>query len=117
MEESVTVNKYCSSMDIIPTVYNLFGIEYDSRLLMGRDVLSDSDGLVILNTHSSSWNWITDYGSYNTATGVFTPHQGVDVGDSKAVKAYVDSIKSIVSGKRKYSSAILDNDYYRYVFK
>ncbi len=116
MDEPVVVDKYCSSMDIIPTVYNLFGIKYDSRLLMGIDVMSDAPGLVILNTHATSWNWITDYGTYKTSTGTFTPHEGVNVGDEATLKKYVNNLRSIVSNKRKYSLAILDNDYYRYVF-
>jgi len=116
MESPVVVNKYCSSMDIIPTVYNLFGIEYDSRLLMGIDVMSSAEGLVILNTHGSSWNWITDYGYYSTVSGSFTPHPGVTVGSDSALRTYVNNMKSIVSSKRKYSLAILDNDYYKYVF-
>lgn len=116
MEEPVEVNKYCSSMDIIPTVYNLFGLEYDSRLLMGIDVLSSADGLVILNTSGSSWNWLTDYGYYSTASGSFMPHPGVTIGSDSALRAYVNNMKTIVSNKRKYSLAILDNDYYRYVF-
>jgi phosphoglycerol transferase MdoB-like AlkP superfamily enzyme len=35
------------SLDIMPTLANLFGLDYDSRLVMGRDILSDSDALVI----------------------------------------------------------------------
>ena len=27
-----TVSKYCSSLDILPTIYNMFGLDYDSRL-------------------------------------------------------------------------------------
>lgn len=117
MTEPVIVNKYCSSMDIIPTVYNLFGIEYDSRLLMGIDVLSDAPGLVILNCANSSWHWITDYGSYSTTQKAFTPHPGVTIGSDSALRSYVNNIKSIVSQKQAYSLAILNNDYYRYVFK
>ena len=49
MEAPVKVSKPCSSIDILPTVSNLFGLEYDSRLITGKDILSDSEGLVILN--------------------------------------------------------------------
>jgi phosphoglycerol transferase MdoB-like AlkP superfamily enzyme len=68
MKEAVKTDKYCSSMDLIPTVYNLFGIDYDSRLLMGSDVMSDTPGFVIINNLQNNWNWITDYGYYDTAT-------------------------------------------------
>lgn len=45
--EDVTVNKICNTIDVLPTVLNLFGIEYDSRLIVGKDILSDSDGVAI----------------------------------------------------------------------
>ncbi|HBT65484.1 MAG TPA: sulfatase, partial [Ruminococcaceae bacterium] len=57
----VTIEKPCSSLDIIPTLSNLFGLEFDSRLLMGRDILSDAPPLVIFSNRS----WITDKARYN----------------------------------------------------
>src|SRR5690606_8569400 len=50
--EPVTIDKPASSLDILPTLLNLFGLEYDSRLLMGRDLFSDSPPLVILDRKS-----------------------------------------------------------------
>lgn len=46
--KKVLVDKVGMSIDVIPTVYNLFGVEYDSRLFMGRDILSNSIGLAFL---------------------------------------------------------------------
>ncbi|MBR2809038.1 MAG: LTA synthase family protein, partial [Erysipelotrichaceae bacterium] len=40
------------SLDIVPTLYNLFGLDYDSRLLVGRDVFSDSAPLVLWPNYS-----------------------------------------------------------------
>lgn len=68
IEENVKVIKYVSSIDILPTIYNLFGIKYDSRLLMGRDALSDAEGLVILSDRS----FINEFDSYNSITGKYT---------------------------------------------
>ena len=31
---SVQVDKYCSSLDVMPTLSNLFGLDYDSRLII-----------------------------------------------------------------------------------
>ena len=86
---------------------NLLGEEYDSRLLMGSDILSDSPGLVVFVNRS----WITDYGRYNSVTGVFTPNEGVTVPDG-----YVDSVNVVVSKKFTVSSLILDKDYYGTLF-
>ena len=117
MKEAVKTDKYCSSMDLIPTVYNLFGIDYDSRLLMGSDVMSDTPGFVIINNLQNNWNWITDYGYYDTATRQFILHDGVTLNDPDELKAYVSYYNSLINYKQAYSVAILTNDYYRYVFK
>ena len=58
LEEPVHVDKYCSSLDVMPTLANLFGLEYDSRLMAGRDILSDEPGLVIF----SNYSFLTDQG-------------------------------------------------------
>ena len=105
MESGITIDKACSSIDIIPTLNNLFGFEYDSRLLIGRDILSDSDPLVIFLDRS----WITDKGSYNAETEEFTLFAGQTLDDEQN---YIETIKTIVSNKFKVSAQMLDNDYY-----
>ncbi|MBO5413225.1 MAG: LTA synthase family protein, partial [Clostridia bacterium] len=59
--------KYCSSLDVLPTVLNLFGFDYDSRLLMGRDIFSDSEPFVIFSNRS----FILKNGRYNATTKRF----------------------------------------------
>ncbi len=63
MEKSVRVEKVCSSIDILPTMLNLMGAEFDSRLIVGRDILSDSPGLVLFPDRS----YITDTYEYNAS--------------------------------------------------
>ncbi len=60
MKHSVSVTKPTSGFDVMPTLLNLFGIEYDSRLLAGRDAMSSSDGLVFF----SDFSFISEKGSY-----------------------------------------------------
>ena len=118
MEEPVIIETPASSLDIIPTISNLFGIEYDSRLLMGTDVLSGTMPLVILNQDGdgSAWNWINAYGEYNTATKKFTPYEGFEATDEE-IAAYVKQMNAVVNYKNKYSKYILNEDYYRRLFK
>lgn len=68
MEEPVPVKKLCASVDVLPTVLNLLGVTYDSRILAGHDILSDSEELVIFADHSFK----TDKIGYNTKTGEVT---------------------------------------------
>jgi len=104
--EPVTIDKPCSSLDIIPTLSNLLGLEYDSRLLMGRDIFSDSEPLVIFNNKS----FITDKGRYNAVTQEFFPEDGQQVDQQ-----YINEILDIIEKKFYYSAMILDTDYYKHV--
>ncbi len=108
MKESITVDKYAYQLDVLPTILNLFGIEYDSRLLMGTDILSDSDALIIFNDRS----WITDKGKYNAVKKKFTPFYNQEVSNE-----YIEKINTIVSNKFSMSALVLDKNYYKYVFK
>lgn len=101
--EPIVVDKPCSSLDIIPTLSNLFGLDYDSRLLMGSDILSDSPALTIFSNRS----WITDRARYNSTTGKVTFTDG-----TKKDKEYVSLINRTVADKFKYSQRILETDYY-----
>jgi len=99
----VVVDEPVSSLDILPTISNLLGLEYDSRLLMGRDVFSDAPPLVIFRNRS----FITEKGSYNAVTGEFTPRdgQGID-------KDYIDRMLTTVDQKFYFSAKILEHNYY-----
>ena len=99
------VNKVCSSLDLMPTIYNLFGLDYDSRLVMGRDIFSEQEHIVILSDRS----WVTDKGTYNSRNSKFTPFEGQEIEDG-----YVDRINNIVKNRYSMSTLILDNDYYRH---
>lgn len=101
--EPQTILEPCSSLDILPTLSNLLGLEYDSRLLMGRDIHSEAMPLVIF----ADGSFISDRGRYNAVTDRFLPLPGVSV-----AKGYLDTIKGIVAQKMYYSAQILDKDYY-----
>ncbi len=105
--KSVKVDKVGMSIDVIPTVYNLFGIDYDSRLIMGKDILSTSEGIAIFKDKS----WITNKGTYYASTSKFVPK--VDTVDED----YVATINSVVSNRLAISRMIVENDYYKYIFK
>lgn len=102
--EKTEVNKVISSIDILPTIYNLYGIEYDSRLLIGRDIFSDNEHIVILSDRS----WITDKGRYNSVTKKFTNNT-----DEVIDEDYINRINTIVNQKYSMSSLVLSNNYYK----
>lgn len=109
MKEPVKVEKVCSSLDVLPTVLNLFGVEYDSRLLIGNDILSNNKEQIVIFSDRS---FITDKGRYSTVQDTFIPNEGVEIPEG-----YVEQISEIIYQKFKMSTMILDNDYYRKIFK
>ena len=101
--EPVLIDKPCSSLDIIPTLSNLFGLVYDSRLLMGRDILSDAPALVIF----SNLSWITDVARFNSTANTISY-----LDPAKEDKDYEKAVNREVRDKFKYSAKILEKDYY-----
>jgi len=104
----ITVEEPVYSLDILPTVSNLFGVEFDSRLLVGRDVFSEKEPLVLW----PDFSWITDKGTYNAKTGEFTLREG-----QEADRDYIDYIHSQVANKIRYSESVQELDYFNYISK
>ena len=104
MKKSVTINKVCSPLDIIPTLNNLLGFEYDSRLLPGKDIFSTEEGLVIFENKS----FITDSGRYFSKTGEFVLNKGKTVN-----KDYVKQLRQAINNKFVVSKQIIETNYYK----
>lgn len=110
MEEKIEIDKVGSQIDVLPTILNLFGIDYDSRLIIGKDILSENEGLAIFSNRS----WVSDYGTYNSSTRVFTPKEGKElVGETQ--EEYIKRINNKVANNFTISKLIIDNDYYTYI--
>ena len=107
MKETIVVDKPSSSLDILPTLSNLFGLEYDSRLLMGRDIFSDSDPLVIF----SNGSFITDKVMYNSAT-----REVIRLTEEELPEDYISIRNKIIKNKFSISQSIVKKDYYRSIF-
>lgn len=108
MEKPVVIDKLCASIDILPTVLNLLGANFDSRLLAGRNILSDSDELVIFADQS----FITDKIKYDAATGETT----YLVPESQVPDGYLDSMIADVENRLYISDEVIGTDYFSFVY-
>ncbi|MDO5555493.1 MAG: LTA synthase family protein [Clostridia bacterium] len=108
MKEPIEVEKIGSSLDILPTVLNLFGVEFDSRLLIGKDILLEASPLVIFSDRS----FITDKGKYNAIKNEFIVNDGIEIEED-----YIKEINNIIYKKYQISKLILEKDYYRKIFE
>ena len=108
LSENIVVDEYCSTADILPTLLNLFGVDYDSRLLAGTDVLSSGIHVAVLSDKS----FLTKTFRYDAGTETVIPaDENTTVSDelAEAYRLYVDS-------RFQLSGNILNSDYYAHVF-
>jgi len=107
--DPIVVDSPTSSLDILPTLLNLFGCEFDSRLLPGRDVFSDEEAI----SYDSAYDWKTDLGTYIAKKGEFIP-----VNDEVYIpEGYVSRIKTIVRNKYNFSKGVLNDNYYDHIYE
>lgn len=119
--QPIVVDTPCSSVDIVPTISNLFGLAYDARLYSGRDIFATNYAVdqvsscmplvVFANNKGQGNSWITAAGTYEASTGTFTPREGVSVGED-----YVSQVKRLVNSKVQFSKLLVAEDYYRILF-
>ena len=108
LSENIVVDEYCSTADILPTLLNLFGVDYDSRLLAGTDALSSGLHVAVLSDKS----FLTKTFRYDAGTETVIPaDESITVSDGlvKTYRLYVDS-------RFQLSGNILNSDYYAHVF-
>ena len=109
MEEPVVVEEYCSTADVLPTILNLWGFPYDSRLYPGTDVFSDGVHAAVLIDHS----FLTDKVWFNSNTGeirYLVPQEEIP-------ENYVESMNQLIASRFEFSAEILRNNYYQHFFQ
>lgn len=108
-EDPIVISSPTFSLDLLPTLLNLFGCEYDSRLYPGRDILSDEEAI----TFNSAYDWKTDLGYYLASKGKFFPNEGVNEEDIP--EDYVSRIKTIVRNRMNYCKSVLSDGYFTHL--
>lgn len=108
LEKPIQVDEYCCNIDILPTILNLWGFDYDSRLLPGTDVFSDGTHVAILADQS----FVTDKVKFNASSN--TVEYQVD--SDTLVPDYLRNMQQIVKNRFNASADILNKAYYNIVF-
>lgn len=108
MQEPVTVDAPTCTLDILPTLSNLLGLPYDSRMLMGTDALSSGEHIAVLADRS----FVTDKVFYNCQNGEVTLRDGI----TELPEGYLENKIALVKNKFTLSTEILYTDYYGIVY-
>ncbi len=94
---------FCSTLDHVPTIANLFNLRYDPRLYMGSDIYAGENTVIMANG-----NWLNSNGYYDATSEKFTPSDpNVPVNDD-----YVARVNTQVQNTIKISYLIMDEDYF-----
>ena len=102
--EAKTISKTSSTFDIVPTLANLFDLEYDPRKYIGKDIFSDEETTVIFTNGS----WITDKAMYFSSSGKYKAL----VDDLE--EDYITQTNQKVKNWFTVSEQVLKKDYFRY---
>ena len=107
--DPIEVETPCCNIDILPTMLNLFGLEYDSRLITGTDVFSNGNHVAILSNKS----FITDKVMYDAEKGKTT----YLVNENEVPEGYIEALSQVVTNKMSIATTVLNKDYYRFVYE
>lgn len=106
MGEPVSVKTYCSSLDVLPTLLNMLGFEYDSRTIIGTDVFGSKEPFVVFSDRS----WISQNGMYNANSGEYTAFKNAVKKDD------IDSLNNKCTNMFTVSRMILDTNIYAEIY-
>lgn len=107
MEEPVDVYEYCCTVDILPTILNLWGFSYDSRLFPGTDVFSDGVHAAVLADRS----FLTDKVWFHPNTGE-TRYQ---IPQEEVPPTYIAQMNQLIASRFEFSADLLRTNYYQYL--
>jgi hypothetical protein len=98
MQNKIQIDKVTSSHDITPTLLNLFGLEFDSRLYPGNDIFSEKSGRAIYQN------------------GLYIDENGNKINLLNIIKNEKDSKIIETFNLINYCKFNIRNDYYKYLF-
>lgn len=109
METSIEIDKICAGVDILPTVLNLMGIAYDSRLLAGRDILYQEEGYAVFEDYS----YITPYVECDGERGSVEPRKKGETMEQMQSVMDLNKIEQMF----KYSDKMIEKNYFGYIYR
>ncbi len=99
--------EYATYVNILPTVANLFDLNFDSRLYLGNDIFDHNyEGLVIYADSS----WQNEFGYYSSSTNKMTYYTKKMYSDEEIL-----AINELVRLKLEMSSLAIRQNYFNYL--
>ena len=107
--EATTYTEYTSYVNLLPTVANLFNLDYDSRFSTGQDLFSNKYESITIFADGS---WKNEYAFYNASNDNITYYTNKTYTIEEII-----AINEKVNNKIKYSNLAIQHDYFNYLYK
>ena len=107
--EATTYTQYTSYVNLLPTVANLFNLDYDSRFSTGQDLFSNQYESITIFADGS---WKNEYAFYNASNDNITYYTNKTYTIEEII-----AINEKVNNKIKYSNLAIQHDYFNYLYK
>ena len=106
--ETTTYTQYTSYVNILPTIANLFNLDFDSRYYTGTDLFSNLyESLVVF----ADGSWKNEKAFYDAYTGNI-----IYYGNEEYTIEEIIEINHLVENKIKYSNLAIQHDYFNYLY-
>lgn len=112
IKEPIINENYCSNIDILPTIFNLFNISFDSRLLAGRDVFAPN---AIHKAVLYNKSFINEYVEYYAPKGETEWKIDTTQYYDAILDGYLSSMLTLIDSEYAASLEIMDNDFYAFI--
>ena len=104
--EKKVFEQYTTYVNILPTVANLMGLDYDPRLMLGNDLLSTSyESLVVF----ADGSWKNENAYYDASSNKVVHY------NEKYTEEDINNITQDVSTKLKVSTKAIETNYYAFI--
>lgn len=106
--EPMQVTEYTTIIDLLPTLLNMFDMEYDPRLYLGTDIMSDSHKSLAVFADGS---WQNEFGFYYAPSSKMTYSQK----EFKYTNQELKEINTEISTRQKMSTNAIKKNYFNYL--
>ena len=103
--------EYTSYLNLLPTVANLFNLDYDPRLYVGEDILAENYGVSYKNrVIFADGSWENEVAYYNSTTGKIN-YFGEKTYSNEEIVAFNKEISNMI----KMSNLAITSNYFEYL--
>lgn len=106
--EADQITKYTTIIDLLPTLLNMFNLDYDPRLYLGTDIFSGNYGRAVF----ADGSWQDEKGYYSATSGKmkYSDYENGYYHENELLE-----INAEITTRQKMSALAIKNNYFKYL--